>query len=138
MSTLSENKRLNGFKSAVRGVVILAVLVVIAPVLAQENDVSQSGAMPMSGQMDRATIVMQPMTVVSMTGNVDYDFAANMRTHHQMAINMAQAQLSNGNDSEMRRMAEEIIAAQKEEIAMFDKWMEDNKVAKNDSTSSSN
>jgi len=138
MSTLSENKRLNGFKSAVRGVVILAVLAVIAPVLAHENDVSQSGAVPMSGQMDRATIVMQPMTVVSMTGNVDYDFAANMRTHHQMAINMAQAQLSNGNDSEMRRMAEEIIAAQKEEIAMFDKWMEDNKVAKNDSTSSSN
>jgi len=138
MTTLAANMRLNGFKSAVRGVVMLTALAVIAPVLAHENDVAPIEALPMSSQMDRATIVMQPMIAMSMTGNVDYDFAANMRNHHQMAITMAQAQLSNGKDSDMRQMAEDIIEAQKEEVAMFDEWMKDNKVEMKDATSSSN
>lgn len=55
---------------------IPTVLGVIAPVLAHENSVSPSGAVPMSGQMDRATIVIQPIAALSMTGNVDCDFAA--------------------------------------------------------------
>jgi len=46
---------------------------------------------PMSGMKD-----MSGMKGMSMTGDVDYDFAANMRIHHQMAVEMSQAQLKNG------------------------------------------
>ena len=40
---------------------------------------------------------------MSMTGDVDYDFAANMRMHHQMAVDMSQAQLKNGKSPKLRQ-----------------------------------
>ena len=60
---------------------------------------------------------------MSMTGDVDYDFAVNMRKHHQMALMMAEAQLSNGEDATLRAMATQITAAQKQEIAELDRWI---------------
>ncbi|SEC54221.1 protein of unknown function [Pseudomonas proteolytica] len=71
--------------------------------------------------------MMKQMGGMSMTGDVDYDFAANMRMHHQMAVEMAQAELQNGKNPEMLRMAKDIIAAQKKEIAVFDQWIKANK-----------
>ncbi|HEY4714478.1 MAG TPA: DUF305 domain-containing protein [Aquirhabdus sp.] len=63
------------------------------------------------------------MKGMSMTGDTDYDFAANMRMHHQMAVDMSQAELKNGKNPQMLRMAKHIIAAQKKEIAVLDKWL---------------
>ena len=60
---------------------------------------------------------------MSMTGDVDYDFAFNMRKHHQMALTMSQAQLKNGKNAEMRDMANKIMVAQKKEIAELDRWI---------------
>ena len=60
---------------------------------------------------------------MSMTGDVDYDFAVNMRKHHQMALTMSQAQLKNGKNAEMRDMANKIMVAQKKEIAELDRWI---------------
>ena len=60
---------------------------------------------------------------MSMTGDVDYDFAVNMRMHHQMAVDMSQAQLKNGKSPKLRTMATSIIAAQKKEIASLDQWI---------------
>jgi len=70
---------------------------------------------------------MKHMDGMSMTGDVDYDFAANMRTHHQAAVDMSQAELKNGKNPKMLKMAKAIIAAQKKEIAVFDQWMEEHK-----------
>lgn len=63
------------------------------------------------------------MDHMSMTGDTDYDFAANMRMHHQMAVDMSEAQLKKGKNPEMLKMAKDIIAAQKKEIAVLDRWM---------------
>jgi uncharacterized protein (DUF305 family) len=51
------------------------------------------------------------------SGDVDRDFAAAMISHHQGAIEMAKAQLLYGRNEQLRRIAQEIIVTQKEEIA---------------------
>ena len=57
------------------------------------------------------------------SGNLDTDFAMMMRIHHQSAVVMAEAQLQNGKDPQMRTMAKNIIRDQKKEIAVFDKFL---------------
>ncbi len=57
------------------------------------------------------------------SGNPDVDFAMMMKIHHQGALTMAEAQLQNGKDGQMRAMAKDIIRAQKKEIAIFDKFL---------------
>ena len=54
---------------------------------------------------------------IRFTGNADRDFAAAMIPHHQGAIEMARIQLRHGTDPGMRKLAEEVIAAQQAEIA---------------------
>jgi hypothetical protein len=52
-----------------------------------------------------------------LSGDVDRDFAAVMIPHHQGAIDMAQAELLYGRDEQLRRIAQEIIVEQQQEIA---------------------
>jgi DUF305 family protein family protein len=51
------------------------------------------------------------------SGDVDTDFVGMMVPHHQAAIEMAQAQLRYGRNEPLRRMAQEIIVTQLQEIA---------------------
>lgn len=105
----------------------MAVAVMVAaPTWTNAAEPAKSETMPMtSEQMDQTKITKQ-LGGMSMTGDVDYDFAANMRMHHQMAVEMAQAELQNGKNPEMLRMAKDIIAAQKKEMAEFDQWIKAN------------
>ena len=66
------------------------------------------------------------MSSMKMTGNADVDFAMMMRIHHLGAIDMAQAELRDGKDPQMKKMAKAIIAAQEKEIAQFDKFLAKN------------
>jgi len=45
-----------------------------------------------------------------------------MIPHHQGAIDMAEVELKYGKDPALRKMAEDIIAAQKKEIEDFKAW----------------
>ena len=63
------------------------------------------------------------MSSMHMSGSADVDFALMMRMHHQGAIDMAQAELRDGKVPEMRKMAQNIIAAQKKEIVQLDKFL---------------
>lgn len=53
---------------------------------------------------------------VKPTGDVDRDFVAMMIPHHQGAIDMAQAELRYGKNEQLRRIAQEIIVDQQQEI----------------------
>jgi hypothetical protein len=50
------------------------------------------------------------------SGDVDADFVAMMVPHHQGAIEMAQTELRYGRNEPLRRMAQEIIVTQLQEI----------------------
>jgi Domain of unknown function (DUF305) len=51
------------------------------------------------------------------TGDVDRDFVATMVPHHQGAIDMAVAILRYGRNEQIKRLAQEIIVTQQQEIA---------------------
>ncbi len=107
------------------GVLVLfaALMVVTAFAGAQQTPASQSSATS-SKPMDHAGMAnMKSHAGMSMTGDVNYDFAVNMRKHHQMGLMMAEAQLRNGNDAKLRAMSTQIIAAQKKEVAALDRWI---------------
>jgi hypothetical protein len=54
---------------------------------------------------------------VKPSGDIDQDFSAMMIPHHQGAIDMAQAELRHGRNEQLRRIAQEIIVDQQQEIA---------------------
>jgi uncharacterized protein (DUF305 family) len=63
------------------------------------------------------------MANMPMTGDQDHDFAMMMREHHQMALPMAEKEIKEGKNPEMRKMAQNIVKAQTKEIAQFDAWL---------------
>jgi uncharacterized protein (DUF305 family) len=60
--------------------------------------------------------MMQDMAVKP-SGDVDHDFVAMMVPHHQGAIDMAIAVLRYGHNEKLKRLAQEIIVTQQQEIA---------------------
>ncbi len=56
---------------------------------------------------------------VKPTGEIDRDFTAMMIPHHQGAIDMAVAYLRYGKDPQLRRLAQEIVVEQQQEIAVM-------------------
>lgn len=88
----------------------------------EQMDHSKMKGMDGMGGMD----AMHGKTM-SMTGDSDYDFAANMRMHHQMAVDMSRAELENGKDPQLLQLAKDITAAQEQEIAVLGSWLDAHK-----------
>jgi len=72
---------------------------------------------PYLSENDIAMNKMMSGMVIQPTGDVDRDFVAMMAPHHQGAIEMAQAVLRSGHNEQIRRLAQEIIVTQQQEIA---------------------
>jgi uncharacterized protein (DUF305 family) len=79
-----------------------------------------AGAMDMKAMMKDSNDQMASM---KMTGDPDIDFAAMMRIHHQGGVEMAKAQLRDGRNPQMRKLAQDIISSQNAEIATFEKFL---------------
>jgi uncharacterized protein (DUF305 family) len=71
----------------------------------------------------RAAMMQMIMAMPKYTGDADIDFVAQMRPHHQAAIEMAKIVIANGKDAEIKKLAEDVIAAQTTEIATIDAWL---------------
>ena len=66
---------------------------------------------------------MTKMMNMPMSKDPDDDFAMMMKIHHQGAIDMANAELKEGDDAQMKEMAQQIIAAQQAEIVQLDAFL---------------
>lgn len=67
---------------------------------------------------------MMATMAIAPTGDVDRDFAEMMIPHHQGAIDMAVAQLRYGRNEQLRRLAQEIVVTQRQEIAVMRKMLD--------------
>jgi Domain of unknown function (DUF305) len=65
--------------------------------------------------MNKMMVDMSPQP----TGDIDRDFVATMAPHHQGAIDMALAELHHGQNERLKRIAQEIIITQQQEIAVM-------------------
>ena len=70
-------------------------------------------------ESDAAMTTMMVAMQIQPSTNVDRDFVAMMVPHHQGAIEMAEAELRYGHNTTLRRLAQEIIVTQQEEIAQM-------------------
>lgn len=74
---------------------------------------------PFLSANDAAMDKMMRDMAVKPSGDVDRDFVAMMVPHHQGAVDMAKAELTYGHNEQLRRLAQEIVATQQEEIKVM-------------------
>src|SRR3546814_13242549 len=90
-SDLIKHNSSGRFTLSMRAAAMAVAVMVAAPTWTNAAEPAKSETMPMtSEQMDQTKITKQ-LGGMSMTGEVDYDFAANMRMHHQMAVEIGRA-----------------------------------------------
>jgi uncharacterized protein (DUF305 family) len=108
--------------------VAVACVVVSAALVAAAQDQAQPPAAiagmsigsieaPFLAENNAAMDKMMAAMTVKPTGDVDRDFVAMMVPHHQGAIDMAQAVLRYGHNEQLKRLAQEIVVTQQQEIA---------------------
>jgi uncharacterized protein (DUF305 family) len=80
------------------------------------NRQEHSDEQPFLSENDAAMNKMMSDMTIKPTGDIDRDFVAMMVPHHQGAIDMAQAELRYGHNEQLRRIAQEIVVTQQQEI----------------------
>ncbi|MGL4881797.1 MAG: DUF305 domain-containing protein, partial [Waterburya sp.] len=85
-----------------------------------KQDMKQDDGMMMQGDGG----MQHDMSMDIGPADADYDlrFIDSMVMHHQGAMNMAEEALQKSQRPEMKKLAQDIIAAQKQEIAQMKQW----------------
>src|SRR5258708_29570231 len=86
-------------------------------VVAANHDADDDAQAAFLAENTAAMSKMMAAMAVRPSGDVDKDFVATMVPHHRGAIEMAQAELRHGRNEQLRRIAQEIIVDQTQEIA---------------------
>jgi len=110
--------RLGDYATMWRGVLV-AVFLVAAVAFAARDDGSIPGVEGFPATIAAAVARMHAAMDVTLSGDPDRDFARMMIPHHQGAIDMALAELRYGKDERLKRLAQEIIVDQQQEIAVM-------------------
>jgi hypothetical protein len=95
----------------------LAALVAVSTAAAHAETTALKAEAPFLAENESAMAKMMDGMTAKPTGDVDRDFTEMMIPHHQGAIDMAQAELRFGHNEQLRRIAQEIIVEQQQEIA---------------------
>lgn len=112
MSILSTRRRACGAALLLSAAVAAGLTSLAAAALA-----ASPGETAFLAENDAAMTRMMNGMTVKPSGDVDRDFTAMMIPHHQGAIDMAQSELRYGKNEQLRRIAQEIIVEQQQEIA---------------------
>jgi DUF305 family protein family protein len=118
---LSRTLPRRGFGAAILGARLLIAFAVPSHLMAQEaHPAAQPAAADetafLKANDEAMTKMMNDMTIKP-SGDIDRDFVAMMNPHHQGAIDMAIIELRYGKNEQLRRIAQEIIVDQMQEIA---------------------
>jgi uncharacterized protein (DUF305 family) len=106
------------------GTTLLLALGLTAAVLGCTRAAGDSAVRRTGGAADERFIAasgtameqMMKAMAIRPSGDVDRDFVAMMIPHHESAIAMAKAELRYGKNEQLRRMAQEIVVTQQQEI----------------------
>lgn len=111
--------------------ITLALALFIIPSVALAADTPpMPGHQPEQGSKDFNRDYMKamdrmhgPMMEGIMDADPDAAFVKGMIPHHQGGLEMAEIQLKYGKDPEIRKLAQEVIKAQKKEIRFMEEWL---------------
>ena len=111
-----------GLGTAVFGARLLIAFALPSHLLAHEAHPPAQPAVaaneaPFLKENDAAMTKMMNDMAIKPSGDIDRDFVAMMSPHHQGAIDMAISELRYGKNEQLRRIAQEIIVDQMQEIA---------------------
>lgn len=71
----------------------------------------------------KAMMMTQMKSMPAFSGNGDTDYMTHMRHHHQAAVEMSRLVIAETKDSEIKKLAQDIITAQEKEITVIDAWL---------------
>ena len=113
-----------GLGTAIFGARLLIAFALPSHVLAHEAHLAAPPATavavdeaPFWKENEAAMAKMMNDMAIKPSGDIDSDFVAMMSPHHQGAIDMAISELRYGKNEQLRRIAQEIIVDQMQEIA---------------------
>ena len=110
---------------------LFAVLMLSLPAISAEHSEMKMTDMSTSASSQEYMAGMKDMHDKMMAAvnesDPDKAFAKGMVAHHEGAIAMAETELKYGKDPKMRKLAQDIIKAQKGEIEQMNKWLDSQK-----------
>ena len=111
--------------ATIRMLAALGLLVV--PVHAMADDMAGMDMNGAGSPADKAFALSMKTMMKNMgakpTGRPDKDFVTMMIPHHQGAIDMAEVELQYGKDPMLRKLASDIVKAQRSEIDEMKAWL---------------
>jgi uncharacterized protein (DUF305 family) len=90
---------------------------------AYQAEAADTGNTEADQALKASMVQMHKGMMIDYTGDADTDFVKSMLPHHQGAVDMAKIELQYGKDPAMRKLAEDIVAAQQQEIALMNDWL---------------